>query len=426
MTAGITKPNPRRAKSHRFERPHRPLGLRAANVAGGALRRVRHGALSLDRDELIATARRRTALAEAGLTLAPGATYLEGLDVLLDSLEREAKLTPAGRYFAREQVITSLANRLLLHEARRQDPRLETPEVAPPVVIVGLPRSGTTFLQHLLARDPQWRVLRQWEAPRPAAPRSTASDAAARRATDRGMRMLDYLAPDARVLHPVDTLEPTECVTLFSNSFASLELATINQTPSYLQWCLEQTMEDPYAEYVLQLAVLQKVERRPRWLLKSPAHLFWLDRLIDVLPDVRIVQVHRDPLEVIGSFCSLSAVLCGIGSDQVDLRAMGARWAPAWAEGLARAEEVRRTSPGQRVVDVEHTDLVTDPMGQVRRIYAALGLELSVTALEPMSQYAATQRQHGRAVHRYTLAQFGLDSADERERFSRFRADSGG
>ncbi len=425
MTAGITRPNPPPRESRRFERPHRPLGLRAANLAGGALRRVRHGALSLDRDDLIATARQRTGLAEAELALAPAGTYLEGLDVLLDSLEREARLTPAGRYFAREQVITSLANRLWLDEARRRDPRLDAPEVAPAVVIVGLPRSGTTFLQHLLARDPQWRVLRQWEAARPAAPRSTTADVDARRATDRGMRLLDYLAPDARILHPVDTLEPTECVTLFSNSFASLELATINQTPSYLQWCLEQTMSDPYAEYVLQLAVLENAERRPRWLLKSPAHLFWLDRLVAALADVRIVQVHRDPLEVIGSFCSLSAVLCGIGSDHVDLDAMGARWAPAWAEGLARTDRVRRTLPGHCVVDVDHTDLIADPMGQVRRIYAAFGLESSATAVESMSQYAATQHQHGRATHRYTLAQFGLDSADERERFSRFRADSG-
>jgi Sulfotransferase family len=424
MTPAITRPHPR--QSHLFERPHRPLGLRAANLAGGALRRVRHRALSLDRDDMIATARRRTGLAEAELALAPAGTYLDGLDVLLGSLECEARLTPAGRYFAREQVITSLSNRLLLSEARRTHPRLDTPEVAPPVVIVGLPRSGTTFLQHLLARDPKWRVLRQWEAAHPAATRSTAADTAAQRATDRGMRVLDYLAPDARILHPVDTLEPTECVTLFSNSFASLELATINQTPSYLQWCLGQTMEDAYAEYVLQLAVLENVERRPRWLLKSPAHLFWLDRLVAVMPDVRIVQVHRDPLEVIGSFCSLSAVLCGIGSDHVDLPEMGARWAPAWAEGLARTDRVRRTLAGECVVDVEHTDLIADPMGQVRRIYDTFGLELSDTALETMSEYAATQRQHGRATHRYTLAQFGLDSAVERERFSRFRVGSGG
>jgi hypothetical protein len=383
---------------------------------------VRHRALSLERDELIATARRRTGLSDAGLDLAPAGTYREGLDVLLDSLERDARLTPSGRYFAREQVVTSLANRLLLGEARRAQPRLETPVVAPPVVVVGLPRSGTTFLQHLLARDPEWRVLRQWEAPRPAATRSTAADAAARRATDRGMRLLDYLAPDARILHPVDTLEPTECVTLFSNSFASLELATINQVPSYLQWCLEQPMDDPYAEYVLQLAVLEHAERKPRWLLKSPAHLFWLDRLVEVLPDVRIVQVHRDPLEVIGSFCSLSAVLCGIGSDHVDLHAMGARWAPAWAEGLARTDQVRRTLPDDCVVDVAHADLIADPMGQVRRIYDTFGLDLSAAAFESMSEYSAGQQQHGRAAHRYTLAQFGLDSAVEHERFSRLSA----
>jgi hypothetical protein len=269
-------------------------------------------------------------------------------------------------------------------------------------------------------------VLRQWEALRPAAPRGPDLDVAARRATDRSFRLLDYLAPDARALHPVDTLEPTECVTLFSNSFASLELATFNQVPSYLSWCLQSDFADAYREYAFQLRVLESHERRSRWLLKSPAHLFWLDQLLAVLPQAKVVQIHRDPLEVLGSFCSLSAVLSGIGSDDVDLRALGERWAPAWAEGLDRTERARRLGPTDRFIDVEYADLVGNPMGEVQRIYEQFGFELDQAARTSMEGFLSENRQHAQGVHRYTLAQFGLDPDREADRFAPFRRGESG
>ena len=406
-----------------FERPYRPLGLRVGNSAGSLVRRVRPGTLSLHRDDLVTAARRRTALVDADLDLIPETTYVEALECLLGSLEDEAALTPAGRYFAREQVVTSLTNRLTLSATLDAHPEIRQSDLSPAIVIVGLPRSGTTLLQHLLARDPAHRVLRHWEASRPAASRGPDEDRAAQRATDRSLRLLDYLAPDARALHPVDTDEPTECVTLFSNSFASLELATFNQVPSYLSWCLANDFHAAYREYVLQLQVLQWHERRSRWLLKSPAHIFWLDQLLEALPDARIIQIHRDPLEVLGSFCSLSAVLSGIGSDAIDVAAIGGLWAPAWADGLQRAEAVRREGPSERFVDVEYSSLVRDPMGQVRRLYDHLGLELEASTIALMDAYLSSHQQHSQGVHRYSLAQFGLDPDCEAERFSRFRSE---
>jgi hypothetical protein len=410
------------AGERRFERPHRPAGLRLANHAGWVLQRTRRGALSLDPDQLIATARQKSVLHDLDLTGVEPGSWLEPLRVLTSSLEDEAHLTPAGRYFARGQLLTSLSNRLALAELLSADPPIATEPLAPALVIVGLPRSGTTFLQHLLARDPDHRVLHHWEAPRPAAPRSPADDQAAQRATDRSLRLLDYLAPDARVLHPVDTREATECVTLFSNSLASLELATMHQIPSYLRWCLADELRPAYAEYGLQLRVLQSHERRARWLLKSPAHLFWVDRLLEVLPGATVVQIHRDPLEVLGSFCSLSAVLSGISSNEVDPAAIGAEWAPAWAEGLARMAAARARWPQSQFVDVDYAALLADPLTIVQRVYARCGVELTDLTRARMTQFLASHVQHAGGVHRYSLEQFGLDPDREAARFATFRA----
>jgi hypothetical protein len=276
-------------------------------------------------------------------------------------------------------------------------------------------------LQHLLARDPAHRALRHWEATSPASARGPERDEAAKRATERSLRFLDYLSPDARVLHPVDTLEPTECVTLFSNSLASLELATMHQVPGYLSWCLGSDFGDPYDEYALQLRVLESHESGTRWLLKSPAHLFWLDRLFQVLPGSRIVRLHRDPLEVLGSFCSLSTVLCSIGSDQVDLKAIGARWAPTWAEALRRTDRDLALWPEEHVVHVDYAELVRDPMDVICRIYDRFGLALEPEATAAMAGYLDAHRQHAGGVHRYSLTQFGLDADEEAARFAQYR-----
>ena len=142
----------------RFERPYRPVGLRMANYGGWALQHLRPGALSLDRDRLIASARQRSDLVDADLSFIPGANYLEALDRFLASLDGEAALTPTGRYFAREQVITSLSNRLALSQALANDPGLVDRDLSPAIVIIGLPRSGTTLLQHLLGPPPMGGV----------------------------------------------------------------------------------------------------------------------------------------------------------------------------------------------------------------------------------------------------------------------------
>ena len=132
-------------------------------------------------------------------------------------------------------------------------------------------------------------------------------------------------------------------------------------------------MAEHYRYFRQQLQVLQWRDRRERWLLKSPAHLFWVDELLAALPGARLIQTHRDPLQVLASFCSLSAVLCGIGSDHVDPPALGALWAPTWADGLERAAAARAAHPDTPVVDVAYPDLVADPLATVRADLRRIG-----------------------------------------------------
>jgi hypothetical protein len=196
----------------------------------------------------------------------------------------------------------------------------------------------------------------------------------------------------------------------------------MHQIPGYLDFCLHDDLRAAYAEYALQLRVLQSHERRPRWLLKCPAHLFWLDQLLEVLPGALVVQIHRDPLEVLGSFCSLSAVLSGIGSDDVDPDAIGAAWAPAWAEGLRRMADARGRWPEGQFIDLDYRALLADPLAAVEPVYDRWGVELTDLTRARMAQFLSSHVQHAGGVHRYSLDQFGLDPDQEAARFATFRA----
>ena len=366
-------------------------------------------------DELRAAAVQSTGLSDFG-----DPAYEAGLTAFSRALVTEADLTPAGRRFAGGAIEAALTNRLWIQREFTAEPRMPTRPVGPALVVLGLPRSGTTLLQNLLALDPANRSLRQWEASRPApAPTVGAEEHDPRvRSAERATWLLDRIAPSARALHPTGPRMPTECVTLFANSFASLEVTAIYQVPSYARWLLATDMRPHYSYYAQQLSLLSWHDHRERWSLKSPAHLFWVDELVEALPEARLVMLHRDPAEVIASFCSLAATLTGTSARTVDRAALGAFWVDTWAEGLARAERARDRVQPNRWHDLRYADLVADPTAAVRRIYAAFDLPFPDEFAAAIGQHVLLSPQHGRGVHRYALDDFGLAAEPVRETFA--------
>jgi hypothetical protein len=388
--------------------------VRAFNALAGRLPR-----LSPDLpvfDDLVAEAARQ----------APGATapapeddgWRPGLAAFLAALRSEADLTPAGRRFAHGAIVSALVNRMSVEQAVAADAAIVGRPVGPAIVVVGLPRSGTTLLQHLLSLDPDNRSLRQWEAVRPVPPPGAdpVADAQRIRAAERSTWLGDHLTPHARVLHPTGPRLPTECVSLFSHSFASLELAVLYHVPSYTRWCLQTDMRPHYAFYARQLQVLARHERRSRWALKSPAHLFWIDELTTALPESRVVALHRDPLDVLSSFCRLVTVLTSVTKRRPAPHEVGALWSGVWAEGLRRATAARSRLPADRWIDVQYDDLLTDPVGTVAAVYEAFGYRFGPGFANAIRDHVAAHPQRRSGVH-YSLADFGLDPEEQRERF---------
>jgi hypothetical protein len=169
------------------------------------------------------------------------------------------------------------------------------------------------------------------------------------------------------------------------------------------------------------LQLLQWQSRRERWILKTPHHLEWLDTLLEVFPDARIVQTHRDPVKTLASFCSMIAHGRGVFSDVVDPREIGAHWAKKTQRMVTRALETRKKR-NDSFLDVSYYDLMEEPMAQVERIYQFIGRELTpqIRACMERSRKENPKDKHGK--HTYKLADFGLDRDTVDAGFAAYRS----
>jgi hypothetical protein len=411
-----------RVTSRGYARPFRPRPVALANGLGRALARAGLR-VSLSEDSLVRAARRAT-----GLHFFGGESFREPLRRLLAAAEREARLHPLGRLMARSVMVRNLANRLRLEALRDRHPEIYAAPVAGPVFIVGLQRTGTTLLHRLLARHPELRALRSWEAANPAPllerpRRAGAPDPRIRiaRVAERGVR---YLAPDFFAIHPILAEGEEEDSLLFDTSFFSTTAEAVMNVPSFTRWLESADQRPAYASYreVIQCLLWQ---RPGRWLGKTPLHLEHLGELLETFPDARIVHTHRDPVETVASLCSMLAHARGFFSDEVDPHEVGAQWLRKTQRMVELGMAARARHGEGAFLDVHYDELLADPLKQVRRISAFLDAPLPPAAERATLAFLAENPQHRHGTHRYALADFGLEAEQVRRRFAAYREAQG-
>jgi hypothetical protein len=380
---------------------------------------------NLEESSILAEAR-----AKAGLQDFGDESFREPLHVLLDALDREARLVDYGRAAQRQRIVDLLVNRLRAEEQFRRHPEILDEQIGAPIVIVGLPRTGTTLLHRTLSQDPRLFSARWFECRYPAPfPGSPLGDGDARipQAKAEVQAMLDG-SPALAAIHPMDAMAADEEILLLEHSFLSTVPESGANVPSYGRWldAHDQAPAYRYLRKLLQLLQWQKKQtgqRAERWVLKTPHHLGFADLVLREFPGALIVQTHRDPLESIPSLASMITALWVLVAEHVDPKEVARQWSAKMATALRRCLEVRDQHP-DRFVDVWFLDAVKDPVGQARRIYEVAGLAFTPDVEQRMRAFMATNPREGRPPHQYTLEEFGLspegiarDFAGYRERF---------
>jgi hypothetical protein len=350
----------------------------------------------------------------------PGAVpFLDNLERLVRSCEQSAALNPTGRDVLRRVAVRHLRNLRQLQDFVAARPEVAARPLAAPVVVTGLPRTGTTLLHNLLALDPGHRVLRLWEALHPVPADGGGPSVAERQA--QAQRWLDgfhRLAPGFRAIHWATVTGPEECDALLQNAFASQHFDDMFDAEEYSTWLGGASLKREYAHYALQLRAL--TAPGPRWVLKSPGHLGHLDALLAALPGCTVVVCHRDPREAVASYASLIETLRRAYSDEVDAVAVGRQALTRAARAMARALDVRDTTGDARFVDVSYPRLVAHPVEVMRDLYAALDRPFHAGVKQQTQTWVADHPQHASGPHRYDLTRFGLTDAAVDEAFARY------
>lgn len=347
-------------------------------------------------------------------------TWEEGLDRVLDGLVVEADLNEVGVEVAVGQIVEYLATRAAMTEWRSQHPEVAAGVIEAPIVIVGQPRTGTTILYDLLAQDPNLRAPLTWEVDRPIPPPESATHQTDPRIAEvqAGLEMTEMLIPGFMSFHPMGATLAQECVRMTAPDFRSMIFSLSFRLPTYNRWLLhEADMAPTYRWHRRYLQHLQSRMPAPRWLLKSPAHLWCLPALLAEYPDALIVQTHRDPLKVVASISALGAHLRRLATDDPTIPEAAAQYVDDVLVGLARGSEARDDGvlAADRVIDVHFSEFMDDPLAAIGGIYTGAGMELTVETETKMRAFlAANPGEVGGG--RYSFADTGLDPDDVRER----------
>jgi Sulfotransferase family len=354
---------------------------------------------------------------ETGLNDFGSDSFLEGLEILVNALDSEAKLNAMGEKVLGERILGHLKQRLQVEDWYRRHPEIEEVAINSPLIGLSLPRTGSTALSFLLAQDPSARSLRRWEAARPCPPPSTVVGCDSRAGQDMAAQRASGLKSHV----PTGESAPAECQDLMALDFKSHIFQAFAQIPSYSQWLLDADLSSTYLYQRRVLKLLQWGFPQRPWRLKCPTHLIFLEHLNQAFPDARFVMTHREPSEVMLSVIEVYADIVGNFTDHIDMHYLAELNILHWSEGMKRALLFRDADGNDsRFYDIDFRAMHTDPVREVRGLYRWLGQQISDEFEAGMAAWWQQNSASRESGTRRDAAAFGVDLERVRTLFAQY------
>jgi hypothetical protein len=363
------------------------------------------------------------AMAETGLSDFGPDDFRERLGIWLQSLNEDAGLNNFGRANNAQSLIRFASNRLKIEDLLRRKPEIRDIKIDRPIIIAGLPRSGTTHLVNVIAQHSGLRSMELWETNEPV-PRDDEHNWSSDESNPRYLRSNEVWDVMVRVLPHWSAMHEwapghvhEECE-LQCFDFASYMLDWFARVPRWQRYYYEQdqTPHYLYARKVVQIMTWYKGPNR--WVMKSPPNMENLPAIFAAYPDATVAITHRDPVAVLQSAITMMAYLDRLRRHDSDLPGLAEYWIARIERLLRKCVEDRARVPQDRVIDVMFHDYMADQMGVVERICAANGLDVAPEAKARFAAYQDDNQRHKHGRVHYDLAgQFGVDIAALRKRF---------
>jgi hypothetical protein len=386
-----------------------PLVARLTNAVGQKARELGVPLVPLTPEALKQRARARAGLSDFGEN-----DFEEALDVLCHSAAHDANLSMTGRLALRDQVTGALVTRLRRIDLHKTRPEIFRAPLVPPLIVLGLPRSGTTMLHRLLSLGPDARALYMWELREPIA--GPGPDDRRRRAIAQ-IKLMKKMAPSLDAKHYIDIDEPEECVLLLDSSLRSPSFWMFSPVYSYIEWLKTQDPHGAYRVYREHIQIFQAQTPHQRLTLKAPAHAGCVDALHAAVPEAMMIHTTRDPEPVVASVNSLFYTILSIFTSKLDLERMARINVAVLREATERCIAMRDSLPKDCFTDVSYEDLLKDPIAAVAGIHRHFGLPFDPAFAGRMNEWLTNRPQHGFGTHDYSLEECGIERRWMHEQF---------
>ncbi len=354
-------------------------------------------------DGVIAAARTQLEQ-EGGAALFEDDAWTERLRFYIECVEDDPHYTTMGRFNTYNSLVRYLVQRSRLEALYGEHPEIDDLEIERPLIIAGLPRSGTTHLLNLIGADPRLRALRRWESQEPI---PSAAARAGRVPDDRiangqtGLDQIDLVMPLMTNMYDVPNDGIHEEVDLQHMCLSSLLMAAGQPVTRWMDAYFEEDQRPHYAFLKRALKALQFLEARERWVLKSPQHLGWLPALVDTFPDATFVITHRDPVSVFTSWITMTVYAARMSRKPIVLDEIIPHAEKLQKYLLDGAVRDRDVLPEAQTEHVYFHEFMADDMGTLERIYDRAGLGMSGDARAAIDHYIEThpRGRHGKVVY---------------------------
>ena len=375
--------------------------------------------MKINANEILDQAKSETGLSDLGEPL-----FFEGLNRLIDSINNEANLNEIGIQAQPIRIQGLLSNRLRFEEDLKKFPEILDQEIIAPIVIVGLPRTGSTMTHRLLASDPNHTAMLWWEGRYPALlPGEKRGDIETR--MELGKAEVDAVvaaSPEALDIHPWDYKGADEEILLLEHNFLSTVPESFMALPSYSEWIEEQDHTLAYEDLKKFIQYLQwqnPGREKKRWVLKSPHHLGFIDKMISVFPDAKIIQTHRDPIKTVPSFCSMCANLFEPLTTNFDKVFIGKHWSNKLTRALNHCMNISEQHP-DNFLDLEFLNMIKDPIDEMKKIYEFIGESFGEKTEVAMEAWRE-ENKHEMGAHKYSLEEYDLTESQINDNFAKYQ-----
>lgn len=347
-------------------------------------------------------------------------TWREGLERLIAAVRSEADLNQAGIAQFEGMVTMLLMKRLEIEDWYARHPEIDDQQIVRPLMVLGLPRTGSTALHCLLGEDPDTRVIRNWEGMNPCPPPERATyETDPRIAVMQGfMDRRDQVTPRMKQMLPSTAISPVEDQLIMGYDFKTQIFQAEYRIPSYVEWFNHQADLVPTFAYVKRVLKLLQWRCPPsRWVLKNPTYILFPEALDRVFPDAKYCMTHRDVAAVLPSVSDLYFERHGAGTDAPDKRYLG-ELSVEWTElGMQRMIDFREAGNEDRFFDIYFAPFQKDPFPVLEKLYAFMGETFTPEARAAMEAWRRDTPRDKHGGHDYDAADFGLDPSALRERF---------